>query len=78
MCEIDDVIELPRTLFKGEPTMRLDQVMKARCLKCGYACNVTEFSFVCTFCRSSNFSLQALSVQPAFAVVSKEGIYAAA
>ena len=43
------------------------------CLKCGWGCEVREFSFICPFCLSSNFEIDA-SPAPLEAVGRDENI----
>ncbi len=63
MWEDDDGVELPKTLFgSGEPTLHFDRIMKTHCLKCESECRVTDFSFVCSFCGSSNFGMETFSL----------------
>ncbi len=55
----DEEPDLPMVDFASqEPTLRLDSTVRACCLKCNSEFVVSDFSFVCRYCGSSNFSVQ--------------------
>ena len=46
------------TYGSSEPAVRFtERKVRVQCLKCGWKNETCEFSFVCPFCRSSNFGI---------------------